>query len=120
MWGHLRVLYDKFGVIEGFILDALFFTFQWLKLYILCYFVLLLQGQLHNFISEEKSKLSKEGQDLKKIITSGQRKREAHVANFDPAVIKKPNLDKWAGSGFHVLVIFIVWIETTFLLHLTT
>lgn len=48
--------------------------------------------------SEEKNKLSKEGQELKKLITSGHRKREAHTPNYDPTLIKKPNLARWTGK----------------------
>lgn len=48
--------------------------------------------------SDEKTKLSEEGQELKKLIRSGHRKREAHTPHYDPAVLKKPNMARWTGK----------------------
>ncbi|WAR25947.1 MCM10-like protein [Mya arenaria] len=44
---------------------------------------------------DEKSQLSKEGKEMKKLLVSGQRQRQAHAPNFDPTTIKKPVMSRW-------------------------
>jgi len=48
--------------------------------------------------SEEKTQLSKEGREMKKMLVSGERKRAAHTPSYDPALIKKPALSRWTGT----------------------
>ncbi|XP_052282669.1 protein MCM10 homolog isoform X2 [Dreissena polymorpha] len=44
---------------------------------------------------EEKVKLSSEGEEIKKLIKTGEQKRQAHAPSYDPALIKKPVPSRW-------------------------
>ncbi|XP_052779218.1 protein MCM10 homolog isoform X1 [Mya arenaria] len=48
---------------------------------------------------DEKSQLSKEGKEMKKLLVSGQRQRQAHAPNFDPTTIKKPVMSRWTDTS---------------------